>query len=238
MRTRVNFVVCVLICLLLMLSGCWSQTEPKDYAIADSALYDLTEDGKYKVTIEYIDFSGGSSAGQGSSGGGTITFITETAEGADAREAAAKISMTIDKKAFGGHNYVRFFSEAMAKKGIGDLLDFFARSSLTDETPYMVILKGDDAKKIYSVSLGLSDTIGIYYVNLKNNEPETLNRGVFITTLDFIKDYYREGKQPVAGTLEIVESEDNAGGGRGEPVLFRQFRLGELLLFRRLEQEI
>jgi len=216
MRTRANFVVCMLIYLLFMLSGCWNQTEPKDYAVADSALYDLTEDGKYKVTIEYMDFSGGSSAGQSASGGGIVSFITETAEGTSVREATAKISMTIDKKVFGGHNYVRLFSEAMAKKGIGELLDYFMRSALTDETPYMVILKGDDTNKIYTASLGLSDTIGTYYINLEKNEPETISRGIFITTLDFIKDYYREGKQPVAGTLELMESEEKTGAGAGD----------------------
>jgi hypothetical protein len=72
-----------------------------------------------------------------------------------------------------------------------------------------------NTEKIYASQLGLSDMMENYIENLSFSQPQNTAEAIFTTTLDFVKDYFEEGKQPVTGTLKIVECESDASGGDG-----------------------
>ncbi len=197
--------------LSLSLSGCWSRQEPKTLALINSVIYDFIDTGGYQVTVEVINPSsqdGGKESGKSSS----IIVINK---GPSLPEAIRNVSESLDRTIFGGHNKVRFFTEKFAKRDITSIMDYLLRDRLTDENPLMVIIKHDDPGQIYSSMLGLSETVGDYVDGLSETQPSTTSKAVFVKTLDFIKDYYEKGKQPVAGVVELVESSpqpsDNAG---------------------------
>jgi spore germination protein KC len=119
---------------------------------------------------------------------------------------------SVERTAFGSHNHVRFFSEKLAKKDIGPLSDYFLRDPVTNETPLMVVIKGEDPKKIYTAMLGLSDMVGDYMDGLMRTQPNVTSRAAFVTTLEYIKDHYHDGKQPVMGLVELVECESKPSG--------------------------
>jgi spore germination protein KC len=60
---------------------------------------------------------------------------------------------------------------------------------------------------------------------MEGAQRKTTSKSVFVTTLDFVKDFFADGKQPVAGVVEIVQSEsdkqessgsqESAGGSEG-----------------------
>jgi hypothetical protein len=72
----------------------------------------------------------------------------------------------------------------------------------------VVIIKGEKPEMIYSCTLGISDTVGDYMENLSESQPNVISTSVFVSNLDFIKDYYDDGIQPVAGLAEIVECDE------------------------------
>lgn len=200
---------CLFLSILFMaqFTGCQSRREPKKLGVANSVLYDIGTQGEYEVTAEIMNPS--ASQGTQSQGGDRKNpSITITGKGASIRDAVADITATLEQDLFGGHNKVRFFSEKFAKKGMVSVLDFLARDHLADETPYMAVIRDPNPKDIYFSSIALSDMVGNYIDRMTKSQPKHSAKGVFVTTLDFIKDYYTEGKQPVTGLIRLISCED------------------------------
>lgn len=199
----------ILNCLVLILSatGCWSRDEPKNLAMVNSALYDLDDQGESLVTIEIINTS--NQGGGGSGGGGSDKFSALIIEGKGhyASDAIIRNNNNLEKVIFAGLNKVRFFSEKAALSGIHKTMDYITRDLLTDETPFMVVVPGEDPKKIYSCNTGLTDMMGNYIEKMYNTQPQKSNESVFVRTLEFMKDFYLDGKEPVAGLALVLESD-------------------------------
>lgn len=193
---------------ILILSGCWNRFEPKGLAFATSILYDITEDNQFEVIIEFLNPTEASngSKGNGSSNKTIVTSFSANSIG----EAIRKNSTTIDKVLYLAHNRARFFSEKLARDDITPLIDLFARDRQSRQSVYMSVIKGDDPKLIYSAETGLSDNVGDYIEGLIKSEESILTESVYTTLLDFMKDYYEDGKQPVLGTIEIIEDTEPA----------------------------
>jgi len=178
----------------------------------DSIIYDITDDGMYHLTAEVMNPSaiGGVKNSGGSSG--KSPSITVTGEALSAPEAIRNMSASLERSLFGGHTVVRFFPEKLAGKDIASITDYFLRDPLTNETPWMVVIKGENPERIYSCVLGLSDMVGEFIEGLSNMQLETTSKSVFVSTLDFAKDYYNDGEQPVMGVVELVECETKPSG--------------------------
>lgn len=198
-----SFCILLSAMLCLWLPGCWSRKEPKTLALINSVLYDLGDTGGYEVTIEVINPSAG--GGVQAKTNEKSPSITATSKGLTLAEAIRNISESLERTIFGGHNKVRFFSERFAREDITAAMDFLLRDRLTDENPPVVVVRHDDPKQMYSCLIGLSDMVGDYFESVSETQPDTTSKSVFVKTLDFIKDHYDEGKQPVAGVVEVVE---------------------------------
>ncbi len=190
---------------LIILPGCYSKKEPKDLAIMISVLYDKGENGLYSCSAEFMKLSGGTKGA-----GGQISNMIDTDEAASPREAFTDMAHYIEHSLYSGHNQVRFFSEryAQSESDMGMALDFTMRDHLTDETAYVIVVKGPDPIKIYSASLGQSATLGLFVSDHEKNQLVSGSKAVFKTSLEFIKGFYTEGKEPVAGVIELQEYVD------------------------------
>lgn len=214
MKKRLLLLLSILI--TMVASGCWSEDEPKTLAIINSIIYDIKDEGQYRVTAEIMNPAGATGAQQNGASQESPT-ITIVGEGDSLREALANLSQSIEKSIFGAHNKARFFTEHIARQGMLPFLDFFAREHLTDETPLMIVLKDELPENIYFSVMGLSDMAGDYFDDLSKHQLEQTSKSVFITALDFIKDYYTEGKQPVMGVAELVEQKPKPPSGGQNP---------------------
>jgi spore germination protein KC len=184
------------------LGGCWNSQEPKELGLITSLIYDKTETG-YKT---YIEILSPSSSIQGSSQSRSSMIIVS--EGESLPEAVRNASNTLERKIYGGNNKVRFFTEKMLEQDMVETVDFFLRDHLADERPFLIAIKGDvDPLDIYNTQLGLSDILGIYVEDMSDENTHTIDHTVFIRTIDFVTDYYRQGKQPVIGVVEVKKSE-------------------------------
>lgn len=202
--------LCLILCAVMVLavSGCWSRKEPKTMAIVNSVIYDYIDGEGYRVTTEVMNPAALGGGGDNGGGSGKSPNITTISVGVSVPEGIRNASKSLDQALFGGHNKVRFLSERFARKDMTSLMDYILRDHLTDENPLVVVIKGEKPDLIYSCTLGISDTVGDYMDNLSESQPTVIPTSVFISTLDFIKDYYDDGIQPVAGVAEIVECEE------------------------------
>lgn len=211
MKKGFYFALCMMLCVTL--SGCWSRYEPKTLALINSAIYDLSDTGGYQVTIEAINpaAQGGSTNG----GGGKNPTIIAFGQGSSIPEAIRNISESLERTVFAGHVQVRFFSERFVQKDIDSAMDYIMRDYLTDANALIVVIQNEDSKQIYSCMLGLSEHVGDYITAISDTQPGITSKSVFVKTLDFVKDYYKEGKQPVAGVVRLVENEANPSQNAG-----------------------
>ncbi len=208
MKKRLCLLLCITI--ILSMSGCWSRKEPKTLAIVNSALYEYKSNEGYQITTEVLNAAamGGAVSSGGSGKNPSVTIISD---GKTVPEAIRNASENLEGTLFGGHNKARFFTESMAQKNLTPVMDYLLRDYLTDENPFMVVIKGgEDPQKLYSCTLGLSDTVGDYIEHLSKSQPNEIATSVFVDMLKLVKDYYDEGAQPVTGLVEIVEHEAEA----------------------------
>ncbi len=205
MKKQKNILLCIVI--LISITGCWSRQEPKTLAIVDSIIYDITDDNKYQLIIEIMNPTAISGGIKETGSGDKNPYITVISEGVSAPEALRNATESLERVIFAAHNQVRFFSEKLAKKNINSIMDYILRDQMTSENPMIVVIKDKDPKQIYKSSIGLSTKVGDYINSLSTTQPKETSKSVFVSTLDFIKDHYREGKQPVAGVVELVKSE-------------------------------
>jgi spore germination protein KC len=178
----------------------------------NSILYDKTENGESRVITEVLHPT--SEAG-GQEGGGKTSSLLFVSQGNSVAVAVREEGKSVDKVLFGGQNQARLFSERFAQKGIGSVVDFLSRDYLTDETPLMVMVQGDDPEQIYKCRTGLAGLMGDYLAIMSQTQHLTTCQSVFVTTLSFTKDFYNDGKQPVMGLLKIQKNElaeDEASG--------------------------
>lgn len=203
MKKGFYIVLCIILC--ASLSGCWSRREPKTIALINSVIYDFSDTGGCQITIEVINPAAqGGTTGDGS---GKTPNITAYGQGNSMPEAIRNISESLERTIFAGHIQVRFFSERFAQKDIGSAMDYIMRDYLTDENALIIVIQNGDPGQIYSCMLGLSEHVGDYITALSETQPGITSKSVFVKTLDFVKDYYKEGKQPVAGVVRLVECE-------------------------------
>lgn len=185
--------------IILGLAGDWTRVEPEEMAVGLSFVYDKTDEG-YKITGEFLDVSPASN-GEVESQSFLLTFEAKSVS------EAFKQNLQLEKTVFGTHTRVRFFTENLALYGLEDLYDFFFREFYLDQRPFLMVIKSDDPLLIYQAETGLSQKIGDYIYNLSELKNESSTLTTFVSTLDFAKDLYREGKQPVMGVIEIEENE-------------------------------
>ncbi|MGI5849217.1 MAG: Ger(x)C family spore germination protein [Christensenellales bacterium] len=219
-KTEIKKNICLLliIIMVMVLPGCWSKAEPKDISIINSSFYDV-QDGIYEAVVEVMNPSGAAGTQQAASTNEN-PYIIFSGEGPSLVEALNDLTVSLDRTLFAGQNQTRFFSERFAKTSMRIALEYFTREHQTSETPLVIIVKGENPKDIYNCQIGLANTTGDYFNSLQKHQPNTISNSVFVTLINFIKDYYIEGKQPVAGVAEVLPCElkqpgSSASGSQG-----------------------
>jgi spore germination protein KC len=179
----------------------------------DSSVILKDADGGYTIVVAIMNPLGLGGAGVSGTGSGDKSpYVTFTGTGPSIREAITDQSASREKGDFGAHQKAIFLSESFAEEqgNMTSLLDFIARERLTDEKPLLVVVKGEHPERIYDSMIGISSLVGEYVRDMSKSQTSEMAKGVFETVLDFIRDYYTYGKEPVTGLITIVESKDKA----------------------------
>ncbi|MBR2567111.1 MAG: Ger(x)C family spore germination protein [Paenibacillus sp.] len=130
---------------VLVLAGCWDQTEIDDLAIITSAAFDKSDHGQVEVALEILiakSMSGGSGgSGGGGSDSGAPTMIKST-KGVNLADALSKLQSELPRHIFFGLCKVFIFGEDLAKEGLEDHLDYLLRDPKPRERSFMFVSQG------------------------------------------------------------------------------------------------
>lgn len=196
MIVKKNLAIVLMILIAFSTSSCREQEELEDIAIVVATGLDL-EDDEVVLTAEVIIPINRTEQ----SGSPNSIYIQE--RGASVMEAIRNVTLNFDRKLFFAHNVVIIYGEDLARAGIGNYLDFFAKDVEPRESAYMLVAKGSKAYELMGVNSSLVDSTGEYLETLFDNTRFTLkSRG--LTVNDFFK-YYYDRETPLLG---IVQKED------------------------------
>jgi spore germination protein KC len=157
----------VIFIMLLLLFGCGSYKEITDVRAVTAIAIDVgTEEIPYTISYEVLD--------RAETKGGPTRAVTLVSEGRTIFEAARKAVKNSTAKLFFGHCGVMIFGEELAKRGLGDILDFFLRDPDFSFNMDLVVAKGIKAKELLSHSTFLVN-VAAYEIRdtIKNDEKYT-----------------------------------------------------------------
>ncbi|CAI6082179.1 Spore germination protein B3 [Paenibacillus sp. JJ-100] len=131
---------------VLVLTGCWDQTEIDELAIVTSAAFDKSDHGQVDVSLEVLipsSISGGSGGGSGSGGSGSEEkTMIKSSKGVNIADALSKLQSELPRHIFFGLCKVFIFGEELAKEGLQDHLDYLVRDPRPRERSFIFISQG------------------------------------------------------------------------------------------------
>jgi spore germination protein KC len=127
---------------LIMLTGCWDRKEINDIALVEGVGLDQ-KDKMIELSAQiFIPKAMGGGQGGGGGSGGSVTMV-RSGMGENITDALAKLQEKLPRQVFWGHTKVIVIGEKLAKAGIRDHLDFFARHPQTRMRSYVFVSKGN-----------------------------------------------------------------------------------------------
>ncbi len=147
MKRKIHIMI-ICISLLILLTGCWNRRELNELAIVTGLGIDKSGDqfivSTQVVNPREISTKGGSSTGK-------TPVIVYKKKGTTIFEAIRKITTVSPRKLYFAHLQILVLEEELAKKGIGETLDFLLRDHELRTDFYIVIAKGTNASNVLKV---------------------------------------------------------------------------------------
>ena len=142
----------------LLFSGCQQNARLTNLAITQAVAVDL-ENGKTKVTVQYLNITKNSGTSEALSG-----TITDTAYGVgdSITDAVSDASRSVSREIFFGQNKVVIFGKEYAKTKLNEGLDYLLRSpnsrpdvlvALSEDTAESIVNNGERGAKVPAQSV-------------------------------------------------------------------------------------
>lgn len=194
MLIKKMFSIMILLILSIVLTSCAGSREISELAIVIATGIDLV-DGKVLLTNEVIKPNVNSTKGENN--GTSVLYLQH--EGDTVFDAIRNATLTFDRKLLYSHNEIYIFGEELAKRGIGDYINFLLYDIEPRESAFMVVAKDAKAYEVMGINEGLSTTPGKYLeLLIENHKYTSKTRSLNIT--EYIKYYYQR-KTPVLGVV-------------------------------------
>lgn len=191
--------------LFVSLTSCWNSREINTLAITVCTGIDKVEDG-YMLTQQVIDPK--SITSEGGSSESPVVIYSDTGE--DLFEIKRKLTSQIPRKIFNSHLKIVILGEEVAKSGIEEIIDFFARGHEYRTDFYFVIAKGTTAKNLLSVLTPLESIPGINYYHSLDASEANWAPTKSTKIIELINTINAEGNNPVITGLEFGDGFLNA----------------------------
>lgn len=133
-----KWLVCLLCLCACLLGGCWDRVEINDIALVTAAAIDLSTPDVIELSVQ-VFIPRSVSEGNGSEEAMTII---RTEKGDNIADAMSKVQLNVPRKVFWGHCRVYIYGEALARHGLNDFVDFFARHPEPRNRAYVFVSKG------------------------------------------------------------------------------------------------
>lgn len=198
----------LLLLIVSLLSGCWDRTEMYDVSFFLASALDLSEEGEIITSILVtIPARTGGESGKVSESGvlGKLYCLSYWSKYLRCRKEDPTKGFT---PFFKGHRSVVFIGEALAKKGIREILDYYSRDPGSRLRTYLVVAKGREAWELIHNDFPMERFL---YEEVR--ELERSGVGTAVTFRDFLMMQSSDGIVPVTGAVEMVYPMNNLKEG-------------------------
>ncbi|TMV46944.1 Ger(x)C family spore germination protein [Paenibacillus mesophilus] len=201
-RRTVVLIVCL--CMTVVLSGCWNRRELNDLAIALGMGIDKQGD-QYRVSVQIVNPQE-IAAKKGGGDNSPVTIYEES--GRTIFECLRRMTTSTPRKIYTSHLRTLIISEEVAREGIKNILDFFARDHELRTDFYVIIARESKAKEAMSVLQPLEKVpANFLFKTLQTSEkawaPTT---GRYLD--DLISDLMSKGRAATLTGVRVVGDEE------------------------------
>jgi len=198
---------------MLNLSGCWDSRELNTIGIVSGVGLDkATTPDDIEMTVQIANVSGeqqsssmmssqSSSNGTASTGGSNFFNAKDT--GPDVLSILHKLTHAYSRKLYFSHNDLIILGEDLAKEGVRDSLDFFARSYEPRLTAYIFVAKGK-AADVFDVQPNFEKITAAEITMLMNDPVGSIDKNV-VQVSDLLVGLISETTSAVAPMIEVKE---------------------------------
>jgi len=182
----------IIICMLLLTTGCWSKKDLNELAIVTAIGIDKTKDG-YSVSIQVLNPS--ELAGNTSSGRTEVVRFVKSGE--TVFEALRKLSTDTPRSIYLAHLREVVFGEELAREGIGKALDFISRDHEMRTDFYITVAKGSTAADILNIQTAIEKVPANKLFNALENSESVWAAAKTVKLDELINSIVSKGKEPV-----------------------------------------
>lgn len=160
MRTFLEMSPYLLLLLLpLLFIGCWDRREPENraYVLAAGFSYDDQKD-LYKITVQVANPMAAQGGEDGGAGKNQVPVSVVSAKGHTPFEAAKNLTLYMTREPFFAHNKLVVFSQSLAERGIGPVMDYIMRDREMRLIAKPLVLVGDGITTLFRSQVPLEIT--------------------------------------------------------------------------------
>lgn len=199
--------ILIMVVMLFSLCGCYDYRELNEIAIVSAIGVDKTDDG-YKLVVQIMNTIKESQ--NTSSTGSQPKFITYTAEGKTVQWILRNFVLESPRRLYINHMQLLIISEDLAKDGISDILDWFARDSESRKQFYVLVSENNKTEDILNTLTSL-ETLNSKKI-ASNIDTDSKFLGVAEqTTFNKVLNSYLNNKQEII--LPTIKLKGNSKNG-------------------------
>ncbi|MEK5030412.1 Ger(x)C family spore germination protein [Paenibacillus sp. FSL R7-0302] len=205
-----KFLCILLIISLTLLTGCWSRKELNDLALVMALGIDL-DPGGYAVTVQVMNPGEAGNQKGGRSGG--MPVVTYQTIGRTVPDALQRMLSMTPRMLYLAHIRVLVIGEALARRGVSDVLDFISRNHELRTDFFLLVAKESKASKILEIITPFEHIpANSLYSSILVSHKKWAATGK-VTLQQFITELERGGSNPVMSGVQL-----NGGGQNGGSV--------------------
>jgi spore germination protein KC len=184
----------------MLLAGCWNRRELNDLAIAMGIGIDKQGD-QYRVSVQIVNPQEITSK-KGGGDNSPVTIFEET--GRTMFECFRRMTTSAPRKVYMSHLRVLVISEEVARDGIKNILDFFARDHELRTDFYVVIARDAKAKQVMGILQPIEKVPANYMFKMLQTSERVWapTTGVFMD--DLMADLMSRGKAATLTGIRIL----------------------------------
>lgn len=198
------------ICILLLLSGCWDLRYLDKLGVVYAIGVDPDPSGKQELqlTVQVVLPQNVASESKGSGGGPSVTTFTET--GDTVFEAIRKMSTKTSRRLFFSHTQMLIISEGMARRGVYPLVDLIERNPDIRTDMQVALTRGTSARNLLQTTTQMeSIPVNQFHEMMEVNEQAYATN--FATLVKDITRLAGKGREQAVLPSIRIEGDKSAG---------------------------
>lgn len=202
MQRKLIFIIIIII--LITSTGCWGKRELNELSVVSATGVDLEPDGSIRITVISIMPVGAA----GTAGLQRSNAWIGTATGKNIASASKNLGKIATKRLAWFHNRIILIGEDLAKKGVGDVMDYIARNREFRYENSILVTKGR-ATDMLTVPADIEKHLVTEIDGIIENIKQEWPRSYIDNFKGFLMTLSEKNKGHITGILDYYETSQN-----------------------------